>query len=332
VYAAVLRLRGSRRKALRKLYRRARQPVEWFLIWLGQTLIPGRSLDGMLRLARGVADTAYAFDRRGKAVAAANLRLIFGRRMTPARERALIRRAYRNMARVLVNIFWLSRDTRARVLDQVAFAPEVLDTLRAHQPAITVSAHFGNWEVLSQACVAYGVPMMSVAKTVGTPEMTARLTALRSTIGQQIVPSEGAMRQFMHALKRGTSIGLLVDQHTHVWEGGAWVRLFGVPAGVSLAPAALSRRFGAPILFAWSRPLKDGRYRIEPGEIFLPDPAVDDETRTRQLVAAFERVIRRHPSLWCLNYRRWRHIMPGDDPARYPFYARPTRPKEEERS
>ncbi len=312
-------------KGVKVYYRNMWRPVEWFLVWLGQRIIPPLSVHGMLRLSRWIGDTAYAFDCCGKAVAAANLRLMFGARLTPARERALVRRSYRNMARVLVNIFWMSRDTLARIRDQVTFSPAVLDALRVHQPAITVSAHFGNWEILSQAAVASGIPMMSVAKRIGSPEMTDRLTALRATIGQQIVPAEGALRHLIHALKHGISIGLLIDQHTHVWEGGAWVNLFGVPAGVSRTPSALSRKQKVPIIFAWSRPLKDGRYRIEPGEIFLPDSAQDDQARTQQLVEAFERVIRRHPSLWCLNYRRWKYIRPGDAAARYPFYARPSR-------
>ena len=313
------------KKGFKVYYRNARRPVEWLLIGLGQMVIPPLSLKGVLRLSRWIADTVYTFDCQGKAIARANLRLMFGSRMTAARERTITRGAYRNMARVLVNIFWMSRDTLARIKDQVTFSPAVLDTLRANRPAITVSAHFGNWEILSQACVANGIPMMSVAKTVGSPEMTDRLTALRATIGQQIVPADGALRHLMHALKHGTSIGLLIDQHTHVWDGGTWVKLFGVPAGISLAPAALSRKLRVPIVFAWSRPFKDGRYRIEPGELFRPDPAIDDDTRTQQLALAFERVIRKHPSLWCLNYRRWRYIFPDDDPGRYPFYARHAR-------
>ena len=160
--------------------------------------------------------------------------------------------------------------------------------------------------------------MLSVAKQIGSPEMTAHLIRLRSTIGQQLVPAEGALRPLLNALKHGTSIGLLIDQHTNVWEGGAWVDLFGVPAGISMAPAALARKTKTPIIFAWSRPLKDGRYRIEPGELFPHNPNVGDAERAQQLASAFERVIRRHPSLWCLNYRRWRCIRPGDDPASLP--------------
>ena len=313
------------KKRFKRYYRKARRPFEWFLIWLGQIIIPLLSRGEVTRLARCVADIAYAFDKRGKAVSRANLRLMFGKRMTPVRERAIIRRAYRNMARVMANIFWMARDTHARIKDLVTFVPGVLDTFHSNLPVIAVSAHFGNWEILSQAGVANGIPMMSVAKMIGSPEMTARLTRLRSMIGQQIVPADGSLRLIMQAIKKGVSVGLLIDQQTHIGEGGAWIKFFGVPAGMSLTPAALSRKLNVPIVFALSFPLKDGRYCIDVVEFFLPEPQVDDAIRTQQLADAFERVIRRHPSLWCLNYRRWRYILPGDDPARYPFYARPER-------
>jgi len=312
-------------KRIKTFYRAARRPLEWAAIGIGKTLIPPLPMSFLPRLANAFADVAYRLDRRGNRVARANLRLMFGPRMRPSRERVIVRRSYRNMVRVLLNIFWMSRDTRARMARQVFFAPGLFEEVRRNTPAVLVSAHFGNWEILSQACVARGIPVLSVAKEIGSPGMTEGLIRMRSTIGQEIVIAEGAIRPMLRAMKAGKSIGFVVDQHTHTWKGGTWVKLFGVPAGVSLAPASLSRKCGVPIVFAWSRPLRDGRYSIEPGEIFQPDASVDDAVRTQQLVSAFERVIRRHPSLWCLNYRRWRYILPGDAPERYPFYAHPLR-------
>jgi KDO2-lipid IV(A) lauroyltransferase len=310
-------------KLRKRIVQVLRLPFEWFGIGLALTIIPPLTRRGVVRFAYALADLGYLLDRYGRKVSRANLRLMFGSRLTPRREAALIRRSYRNMARVLFNIVWVSRNTRQRLNDLVSFAPGVAETLIANQPAITISGHLGNWEILSQACVIRGVPMMSIAKQIGSKGMTACLVRLRSTIGQQLVPAEGALRPMLYALKHGTSLGLLVDQHTNLEEGGTWVDLFGVPAEMSMAPAALARKTQTMIIFAWSRPLKDGRYRIEPGAVYAPDPAVGDAERTQQLASAFERIIRRHPSLWCLNYRRWRYIRPGDDPARYPFYARP---------
>ena len=244
----------------KRLYRKLRRPFEWFGIALALAILPSLSRKGVIRLAHGLADIGYLFDRYGKKVARANLRLMFGSRLTPRREAALIRRSYRNMARVLINVVWMSRNTRKRLADQVSFNPSVLKTLLDNLPAITISGHLGNWEILSQACVAQGVPMMSIAKQIGSKEMTKRLIRLRSTIGQQLVPAEGALRPMLYALKHGTSLGLLVDQHTNIEEGGTWVTLFGVPAEMSMAPAALARKTKTTLIFAWSRPLKDGGF------------------------------------------------------------------------
>lgn len=313
------------KRRFKKAFRQIRRPFEWLLIWTGELLIPRLSLRGSVQLANFMANCAYIFDKKSKQIARANLRLIFGDRMTPARERAIIRRSFQNMARVLVNIFWLSRDTRRRVMEQAFFAPGVLEKIKQEMPVIMVGAHIGNWEVGPQALVANGLPLMSVAKKMGSKSMASRLTKMRSSIGQQIVPAEGALRPLVAALKQGVIIGLLIDQHIHTWEGGAWIRFFGLQAGISLAPAALARKIQVPLFFGWAHPFKDGRYRIEYDCSFPFDPTIGDAERTQQIVAAFERVIRRHPSLWCLNYRRWRYVAPGEDPARYPFYARPAR-------
>jgi lauroyl/myristoyl acyltransferase len=81
------------------------------------------------------------------------------------------------------------------------------------------------------------------------------------------VPADGALRALMAALRHGTSIGLLIDQHTHERDGGRLGQLFGLSAGIRVRLRAC-RASETAIIFAWSRPLKDGRYRIEPGELF----------------------------------------------------------------
>jgi KDO2-lipid IV(A) lauroyltransferase len=309
-------------KRTKVFYRTLRRPLEWFGIRLAQALLPRLPLPRILRLADFLAVLGYLFDRRGKMIARANLRLMFGPRMTPARERPIIRRMYRTMTRTLLNYFWLLRDTRERILAQVSFAPGALDTIKGLQPAVMLSAHLGNWELVAQGGVAHGIPILCVAKQIGTPEMTARLTRQRVAIGQEIVPVEGALRPLIRALKSGKSVGVLVDQHMNLSDGGVWCSFFGLPACVSSTPATLSRKLGVPILFVWARPLKEARYRIECSDIFLADPALSDADRTQQLSDAISRVIRRHPSYWCLTYRRWRQIRAGGDSSKYPFYAR----------
>ncbi len=299
-----------------------RMPLEWFGIRVAQTLIPCLSALTVVRLADFISTLAPIFDRRGKKIAQANLRLMFGEQMTAARERVIIRRSYRTAMRTILNLFWLLRNTRKRILEQVEFTPETLEKIRHHQPAVMLSAHLGNWELVAQGGVANDIPIMCVAKQIGTPAMTDLLTRQRASIGQEIIPVEGAVRPLIRTLKGGKSVGLLIDQHMSAEEGGTCCTFFGLPVSVSMTPATLSRKLNIPILFVWARPLKKARYRIECSDVFLPDPAISDPVRTQQLSDAIERVIRRHPSYWCLTYRRWRKIGPGEDPSLYPFYAR----------
>ena len=135
--------------------------------------------------------------------------------------------------------------------------------LAANRPAVTVSGHIGCWEILSQLAFLEGHPMMSVAKDIGTGGMTKMLMKARTSIGQEIVHADGAFRPLMEGLKNGKSLGLLVDQIVKTKDGGIWVRFFGRPHPVSAAPAFFAAKGKAPIVVAWSRPLKDGRYRCE---------------------------------------------------------------------
>lgn len=314
-------------KGLRKVFRKVREPAEWFLIGLAIFIIPKLSMRSALRLAHWVAVIVYIFDSKGKAVSAANLKVMC-KHITPKREAILIHGAYDNMARVLLMIFWFSKDMRKKIDQWIIFPENVKQKVRDNIPCITVSAHIGNWEILSQACVNAGIPMTSVAKQIGTPAMTKRLTEIRSSIGQEIAPADGALRFLMRAIRDKKCIGLLIDQYTHTWNGGAWINFFGLPTESAMTPVALALKLKTPIFFAWSRPLKDGHYKIEPGKIFYPEPNLTAQELTQKITTEFEQIIRRHPTFWCINYRRWRYIKKDfPHPEKYPYYARPERPR-----
>ncbi len=307
----------------KRIIRKVRRPFEWIGIYLSFLIVPCFTRNGCQRLACFGAHIGMLFCSKNKAVAKANLQVIFKGRITPYREKIIIYHSFRNMTAVLVDLFWTSRDSRKRLEQLTVIDPDMIARIKESRPSINISAHMGNWEMLSQACVLNGVPMMTVAKDMGSSAMTRRLFATRSVIGQKIVAIDGSLRHLVYALRHGSSLGLLVDQHTPVNKGGAWLNFFDVPVVVSIGPANLSRKLTVPILVAWSHPLKNGCYKVEFLKKFDPDPAVDDITRSQEILTLFETVIRRHPSCWCLNYRRWRTIRPGDDPALYPYYARP---------
>ena len=298
-------------------------PFEWIGIALGLCIMPWLPRQALFGLCDFLSVLMYLFDRRGKRRALHNLRII--RRLEsyicseqmyaevafdpdkakydPAPSEAkIVRRAYRNMSRSVGYALWTCWRAKARCAATGGLDAASRAFLAANRPVVTVSGHIGCWEILSQLAFLAGHRMMSVAKNVGTGGMTALLMKARRSIGQEIVPAEGAFRPLMQGLRDGKSLGLLVDQSVSPKHGGVWVRFFGLPIAVSAAPAFFAAKGRVPIIVAWSRPLKEGRYRCEAVDTITSDAARDIWATTQRIAADLERVIRRHPSCWVMNY------------------------------
>ena len=302
----------------KRLKRCLRRPFEWLGILLGMAVFANLSHRLLFAVCDVLAAVMFFFDRAGRDAALFNLRVITG--VYPAarghktphdtpptrRETLILKRSYRNMSRTIGHLFWTSRKAGPRAQSVAALSPDVRAILAANKPMVTVSGHIGCWEVLSQLVHLEGHKMMSVAKDIGTPAMTRLLMRSRKSIGQEIVHADGAFRVLMQGIRDGYDLGLLVDQVVKAQEGGIWVRFFGRPMPVSAAPAFFAAKAKVPIIVAWSRPLKDGTYRCDTLDLIPAAAARDVWACTQRCLAALERVIRRHPSCWVLNYRYFR--------------------------
>ena len=299
------------RRQKKRIVQRLRRPFEWLGIALGFLVfahLPRRAMQFVCDLGSAV---MYFFDRRGRELALANLRIVFGRDVPGAEK--IVRRSYRNMARAVGHAFWTCRNAAKRAASAGEMSASGRAFLAAHKPAIAVSGHIGCWEILSQLAFLEGHRMMSVAKNIGTRGMTKLLMKARRSIGQEIVPADGAFRPLMAGIKAGKSLGLLVDQTVDADDGGIWVRFFGRPIPVSAAPAFFAAKAKVPIAVAWSRPLADGRYRCEVVDVISAEEVRDVWRTTQRCATDLERIVRRHPSRWVMNYDFFRNRPTAED-------------------
>jgi len=318
-----------RQERRRRLKGALLQSVEWLGIGFAVLTLSWMPHRWMLMACDVASAVMYAFDRRGRRRSLENLHVVQGkvrgREGTAAfdadaapydptrREKLVIRRSYRNMARTVGHAFWTSFNAVARVRRAGEMAARGKSFLATHRPAVTVSGHLGCWEILSQLAFLEGHAMMSVAKRIGTPGMTRLLMRARMAIGQEIVPADGAFKALMQGIRNGRSLGLLVDQRVDPDEGGLWIRFFGRPIPVSAAPAFFAAKARAPIVVAWSRPLKDGRYRCEVVDEISAEEAKDIWGTTQRIANDLASVIRRHPSCWVMNYNFFCNVPTNED-------------------
>ena len=310
----------------KKRIRRLRARLEGSLVLLARLLFTHCPRRRLLCAARLLGDCAFRCARRHVRIAEANLEIIYGGRLGARRRRALVRAHFRHAARVLLDLFWFTRDGKARVARWVELDGDLAAWLRAHPGSVIVTGHIGNWEAAGQAVVARGFPLTSVAKRIGTSATTQRLNRQRRALGQKIVMADGAVRGLVRALGAREFVALLIDQHVDPADGGVWVDLFGLPAAVSSTPARLAMKFQVPVGVCFAQSLPDGRYRCRLLGACAPASGDDPVRATQQIIDLLAGAIRRHPSQWLLGYKRWKRWPPDADPAAFPFYARPWKP------
>lgn len=225
----------------------------------------------------------------------------------------IIRAVWDNLGRTvaeLPHVASLRRDTPAGPGYSFENA-EVLEALaKRGGPAILVSAHYGNWEVLAHACAACGIPLSGVFRAADNPLLNALIQELRQrAAGQGIAMfAKGAAgaRAAMAHLLRGGFLGMLVDQKMN---DGIEARLFGLPAMTAPAAAGFAIRFNCPIICGRIERVGPARFRV-----IVEDPLIPPNTGNRQadmkmltqtINDVLEGWIRARPGAWLWLHRRW---------------------------
>ncbi len=188
------------------------------------------------------------------------------------------------------------------------------DTLRALAarggPAIFVSGHIGNWEMLPAACAAYGLPFSSMFRAATNSQVDEIIIGLRRAAIGSDVPmfSKGAAgaKAAMAHLKGGGYLGLLMDQKMN---DGIEATLFGRPAMTAPALAALALRYRCTVIPGHVQRIGPARFRLvcEP-PMALPDTGdrrQDIQLLTQAVNNHLERWIRARPESWLWMHRRW---------------------------
>lgn len=317
------------RRCLRGVRRRLAAIPQAVLLGVGLLFVPYLTRGGERRLANAIAWLLCRPLFRWYRYARTNVDLAFGDRLSDGEKDRIVRESFRSTALVLTDYLWFSRRTRERVARHCEIGDETVRRWVEGDFAGTfVTAHFGNWELAGLMVASRGRRLWSVYRPLGCAAVSRWMRRFRGRAGQRIIPREGAMRGVLRALRQRDVVALLLDQHVSVTEGAAYLDFFGLPATFSTAVGTLSHRLRTPVLVCAA--VRDGErdaYVLRTVREFSAEETArtDPLDLTRGIVRAYEEMIRRHPEQWVWAYRRWKRWQPGDDPKRFPWYAREDR-------
>ena len=174
------------------------------------------------------------------------------------------------------------------------------------QPAIYVTAHLGNWELVASTIAKSGIPLSVIYGPQRNPVLERMLQEQRGSLGCQLVAKKNAMRQLVREIRSGRSIGLLPDQRV---DNGEPVPFFGWDAPTTTSPASLALKLNCPLIPVQVERTGDARFRVVFHRPMLTGVKTDERSDAWQITAdlnrMFEGWIRKRPEQWLCMKRRW---------------------------
>ena len=185
---------------------------------------------------------------------------------------------------------------------------ERLHALRdSGRPAVLISGHLANFEVMAAVIMASGVPCQVTYRAANNPYVDALIRQSRERYGIRLFAPKGdGTRELMAGMKRGDSIALLVDQK---YNQGPEVEFFGQPVNASPGAARLALKFDTVMLPLSVVRLPGVRFRVTAHEPIVVSQSEDKAADTLAGIQAANRFVedrvREHPVDWFWVHKRW---------------------------
>jgi Kdo2-lipid IVA lauroyltransferase/acyltransferase len=298
--------------------------LEYIGVCAAIRIVPLLPLGFLRALADIVGWLFYHLDHKGRRVALANLEAAFGDKYTLKDQQRIARRSVQIFGRSFLELFWTPRITPDNVGKYITIEDEkLLQSLlstRGSQPVIFVTIHFGNFEWASAYYGFRGYTGLILTQRFKNDRLTALFQRLRETSGQTSVTQESSMIRFFKALKRGLTVGILIDLTLKMSDPAVIFRTFGLPMRATMMHAVLHTRTGAPIMPFVALPRKGGGYLIR---AFVPmefPPGTPPQGIAQACWDKFEPLIHEYPEQWLWAYKHWRY-RPANPEKPHPFYA-----------
>ena len=171
-------------------------------------------------------------------------------------------------------------------------------------PAIFFSGHLANWEILPNVAIKNGVPVLSIFRRPNNPFINFLIKYIRSNLPMAPKGKEGA-RQLIYSLKKGRSIGLVIDQKMN---DGIKVPFFNKPAMTSDALAQLCLRIKSLVIPVEVERMKNTNFKItfhNPLKITKNGQKKTPLQIMTEVNLIMEKWIRKNPGQWLWLHRRW---------------------------
>jgi len=238
-------------------------------------------------------------------IAETGLRTAFPEK-TDAEIRTIMRAQWENLGRTFAE-FPLTH--RLRPFEENSRVKIIgFEHFEANQPAIIVTGHFANWEVMATVLTQSDHTVRITYRKINNALIDARVKKQREAYGTKYLikkTGHASGRELFEALQAGESVALLNDQK---FNTGLEVPFFGEPAMTAQGAVRLALKTNRPIL-----PMAVTRDKSNFVVSFYPPMTLQNTgERDADVLAGVEQVtgfietrVKENPAQWFWVHRRW---------------------------
>jgi KDO2-lipid IV(A) lauroyltransferase len=172
----------------------------------------------------------------------------------------------------------------------------------AGRPAIVVSGHFGNYDVVRSNLIQRGFKVGGLYRRMNNPLFHDLYLKTIQTIGKPLFErGKQGMAGMVKFMKEGGTLAILIDQHMY---RGERLSFFGQPAYTATSAAKLALKYKAPVIPVYAVRKDDGIGF----DIYMEDeiPPGDPNEMTQALNDSLEARVRANMDQWLWTHRRWK--------------------------
>lgn len=251
---------------------------------------------------------AYVIDSRHRKIAIDNLNRTLGD--CPTKNEQIAKKVFKNLGKIIFELAWSLRLSEKDFYKyfRIDGVEHIHSAYEKNKGILVLTAHFGNWELLTVISAMIGYPLSIVYRPLDFKPMERFIAEYRTRFGGKLIRKGSALRKILRSLEQKHMVAILLDQNVG-WREGVFVDFLGQQACTNKGLALIALKTDVPVVPVFLLREPNG-FRA----VFLPqlqpiqtgDKTKDIEENTQQYNNVIESFVRTYPDQWFWVHQRWK--------------------------
>ena len=231
--------------------------------------------------------------------------LIFNKNITKEDANKIISNMWKNYGMTFIEYIFLNYFKKNKSHILIEGEKNLEKVIKNKKPAIFVSGHFANYELMSMEITKKGIELATIYRPLNNFFLNPFMEYLRKKFVcyNQIKKGLSGVRESIEFLQKGVSIALMIDQRV---SEGEKINFFGKQAFTTTLPAQLSIKYNVPIIPVFIERTTENNFKIKFYEEINPSSMENKKDLTLRINKILEEMLIKNPNEWIWTHSRWK--------------------------